>query len=103
MGWDDDGRPTSAKLAELSLGWTEDIQWSNMQVTVELFSYFRQGRFKRDSVELPAGATATDLLIRLEINPSEVGILIINGKSGTLKDRLEKRDRVTLIPIIGGG
>lgn len=26
MGWDDDGRPTPAKLAELSLGWAEEIQ-----------------------------------------------------------------------------
>ena len=74
-----------------------------MQVTVELFSYFRQGRFKRDTVELPAGVTAADLLTRLEINLSEVGILIINGKSATLKDRLKMGDRVTLIPIIGGG
>ena len=74
-----------------------------MQVTVELFSYFRKGRFKRDAVELPAGATAADLLAQLEINLSEMGILIINGESGTVKDRLAKGDRVTLIPIIGGG
>ena len=74
-----------------------------MQVKVELFSYFRQGRFKRDTVELPAGATAADLLTRLGINLSEVGVLIINGKQGTAKDRLAKGDRLTLIPIIGGG
>jgi len=34
---------------------------------------------------------------------SEVGILTINGKSGTVKDRLEMGYRLTLIPIIGGG
>ena len=26
MGWDDDGRPTRAKLAELSFGWVEETQ-----------------------------------------------------------------------------
>ncbi len=74
-----------------------------IQVTVELFSYFRQGRFERDTVTLPVGATAADLLTRLEINLSEVVVLIINAKHGTAKDRLEMGDRVTLIPIIGGG
>ena len=74
-----------------------------MQVTVELFSYFRKGRFDRDTVKLPVDATVADLLTRLEINLSEVGVLIINGKHGTAKDRLEMGDRVTLIPIIGGG
>ena len=74
-----------------------------MQVTVELFSYFRQGRFVQDTGKLPVGATAANLLTRLEINLSEVGVLIINGKHGTAKDRLEMGDRVTLIPIIGGG
>ena len=74
-----------------------------MQVTVELFSYFRKGRFKRDTVELPVDATAADLINRLEINLSEVGILIINGKHGTAKDRLAEGNLVTLIPIIGGG
>lgn len=74
-----------------------------MQVTVELFSYFRQGRFKRDTVKLLPGATAADLLTQLEINLSEMGIMIINGESGTAKDRLAEGDRVTLIPIIGGG
>jgi sulfur carrier protein ThiS len=76
---------------------------TQMKVTVELFAYYRQGRFKRDTVGLPVDATVTDLLTRLEISRSEVGILIINGKSGTVRDRLEMGDRVTLIPIIGGG
>jgi len=48
-------------------------------------------------------ATAADLINRLEINLSEVGILIINGKHGTAKDRLAEGDLVTLIPIIGDG
>ena len=74
-----------------------------MQVAVELFSYFRQGRFKQSTVELPREATVADLLIQLEINLSDVGIIVINGKPGTTKTLLQPGDRVTLIPIIGGG
>ena len=74
-----------------------------MQVTVELFSYFRQGRFKQSSIELPRGATVADLLMQLQINRSDVGIIVINGIPGTSGTLLQSGDRVTLIPLIGGG
>ena len=74
-----------------------------MHVKLELFSYFRTNCGGRDSLELPAGATVADLLTRLAIDRAEVGILVINGKPGKIKDRLAPGDRVTLIPIIGGG
>ena len=74
-----------------------------MQVAVELFSYFRKGRFKQSSVDLPRGATVADLLMQLQINLSDVGILVINGIPGTTGTLLQSGDRVTLIPIIGGG
>lgn len=74
-----------------------------MQVTVELFSYFQKGRFVRDTVELLEDATVADLLAQLEINTVNVGVLMINGNSGTKNDQLNMGDKVTLIPIIGGG
>jgi sulfur carrier protein ThiS len=74
-----------------------------MQVAVELFSYFRQGRFKQNVVELPRGATVADLLMQLQIDLSDVGIIVINGTPGTTGTLLQSEDRVTLIPIIGGG
>lgn len=74
-----------------------------MQVSVELFSYFRQGRFKQNTVEISQGATAADLLTQLQIDLTEVGTLVINGTPGTARTPLHSGDRVTLIPIIGGG
>jgi molybdopterin converting factor small subunit len=74
-----------------------------MQVTVELFSYFRQGRSKQNIVELSQGATVADLLMQLQINLSDVDTLVINGTPGTVRTLLQSGDRVTLIPIIGGG
>jgi len=74
-----------------------------MQVTVELFSYFRKSGSEGGTLELAAGATVADLLTQLDIKPSEVGVIVINGESGTVKRRLQTGDRVTLIPIIGGG
>jgi sulfur carrier protein len=74
-----------------------------MQVAVELFSYFRQGRFKKNNVELSRGATVDDLLGQLQIDLSDVGIIVINGTPGTTGTLLQPGDRVTLIPIIGGG
>ncbi len=74
-----------------------------MIVTVELFSYFRKGRFDQDMMELPSGATVADLANQLEIDIADVGVLIINGISATKKDRLETGDRITFLPIIGGG
>ena len=74
-----------------------------MQVTVELFSYFRQGRSKQNIVELSQGATVADLLMQLQINLSDVDTLVINGTPGTVRTLLQSGDRLTLIPIIGGG
>jgi sulfur carrier protein ThiS len=74
-----------------------------MQVTVELFSYFRKSGFKGGALELDAGATVADLLTQLDIKRPEVGVIVINGEAGTAKRRLQAGDRVTLIPIIGGG
>jgi len=74
-----------------------------MQVTVELFSYFRKSGFKGGTLELDEGATVADLLAQLDIKRPEVGVIVINGESGTAKRRLQAGDKVTLIPIIGGG
>ena len=65
-----------------------------MQVTVKLFSYYRG---------IPRGRIGGGPLNPLGDRPLRGGILTINGKSGTVKDRLEMGNWVSLIPIIGGG
>lgn len=74
-----------------------------MEVEVSLFATFQKGRFVRRQVSLPAEATAADLLRLLDIAPDDVGILVVNRRDATTKQSLSEGDRVTLIPVIGGG
>ena len=74
-----------------------------MQVTVELFSHFRENRFEEATLEVPAEASVADLLDQLKIPLADVGVIVVNSASGTVKKRLRAGDKVTLIPIIGGG
>jgi molybdopterin synthase sulfur carrier subunit len=54
-------------------------------------------------VELPEGAALTDLLDKLRISPQDVGIVVVNARSGTFQQKLQAHDRIALIPPIGGG
>jgi sulfur carrier protein ThiS len=72
-------------------------------VFVILFSGLRIDRFAEAEVELPEGATLTDLLDKLQIPLQDVGIVMVNARSGTLQQKLKEDERVTLIPPIGGG
>ncbi len=74
-----------------------------MEVEVSLFATFQEGRFLRQRVSLPTKATAADLLRLLAIAPDDVGILGINRRDAPLNQSLSEGDRVTLIPVIGGG
>jgi sulfur carrier protein len=74
-----------------------------MEVDVSLFATFKIGRFARQRVVLPEKATTSDLVELLKINPDEVGIIVVNQRDATLNQALTDGDRVTLLPVIGGG
>ncbi len=75
----------------------------DMEVDVSLFATFQSNRFQRSRIRLPEGATVLDLLTKLAISADEVGVLIVNSRDATYRQRLSDGDRVTLIPEIGGG
>jgi sulfur carrier protein ThiS len=52
---------------------------------------------------LPEGAAVADLLDKLQIPLQDVGIVVVNARSGTFQQKLQADDRITLIPPIGGG
>jgi sulfur carrier protein ThiS len=54
-------------------------------------------------VTLPDEATVADLLARLALQPDEVRILLVNGRSQPPSHPLTGGDRVALFPPIGGG
>ena len=74
-----------------------------MRVLVSLFASLRIDRFAEAEIELPEGATVTDLLDKLHIPLKDVGIVVVNARSGTFQQKLQADDRITLIPPIGGG
>jgi molybdopterin synthase sulfur carrier subunit len=74
-----------------------------MRVLVSLYSALRIDRFAEAEVELPKGATVTDLLDKLQIPLQDVGVVVVNSRSGTFQQKLQADDRITFIPPIGGG
>ena len=52
---------------------------------------------------MPEGATVTDLLDKLRIPLKDVGVVVVNSRSGTFQQKLNADDRITFIPPIGGG
>lgn len=74
-----------------------------MKVTVKLFATFRDGRQKILEMDLPDKATTQNVIDALGIANSEVAILLINGRDGTLDRPLIENDTVSLFPPVGGG
>ena len=74
-----------------------------MDVDVTLYPPLRYNRFSRAPVSLEEPATIDTLLDHLAINQHEVGSVYVNGEYGIFSQPLAHGDRVTLLPLIGGG
>ena len=74
-----------------------------MKVEVRLFAGFRRGRFARQTMDLPDGASLRDLVRQLGISEEEVSLPLINGRYGGLDRLLSDGDVASLFPAIAGG
>ena len=81
-----------------------------MQVTVKLFSYFRQiAGTDQLALDLVEGATVADLLELLSEKLDSTALtgksasLMINQKNAAPETTLTDGDEVLLLPIVGGG
>lgn len=74
-----------------------------MKFTVKLFATFRDGREKIQQHDLPDGTTPRDVLNLLKIDPSEVAILLVNGRDGELDKPISENDVISFFPPVGGG
>jgi molybdopterin converting factor small subunit len=74
-----------------------------MMVTVKLFATFREGRFKVEQREYPAGSRVLDVLQSLEIEEPEVGILFNRGRHVESDCALSEGDVLAIVPLVGGG
>ena len=79
-----------------------------MQVRVKLFAnlcrYFSNALpgipFE---VEMPEGATLSDLVNRLKLPHEEVKVFFVNGRARLLDWTLELGDEVGIFPLVAGG
>jgi len=75
----------------------------HMQVTVKLFAFFREGRFKVEEREYPQATTVSDVVEGLGIDLDKVGITMINSRHCKFETLLQEGDNLAIFPVIGGG
>jgi molybdopterin converting factor small subunit len=79
----------------------------HMQVEVRLYATLR--RFVASApdgviaFETPEGSTVSEVIAGLSVDPGEVHILMVNGKSSHPDKVLAEGDRLGLFPAVGGG
>jgi len=74
-----------------------------MKVTVKLFAQFRNDRFIAKELELPETTTCLDVVLSLAITEDEIGVVLINGRHGSLSHPLQEGETLALFPLVGGG
>ena len=74
-----------------------------MRLTVKLFAYFRDNRFKQKLADYPEGTTVEDIIRSLGIKPDEVGVTMINSRHCSLQQVPAEGDQLAIFPMIGGG
>ncbi|SDP61872.1 MoaD/ThiS family protein [Desulforhopalus singaporensis] len=76
---------------------------ARINVTVKLFAYFRENRFKISEQEIAPGTTVGDIVDSLDIDREEVGVLMINSRHTTFETPLEEANVLAIFPVVGGG
>ena len=72
-------------------------------VEVRLFAGLREGRQKIYQMETDSVKTVQDIMDVLNIQRSEVNILLINGFHQKPETEVKDEDVVSLFPAVGGG
>ena len=74
-----------------------------MQITVKLFAYFRDNRFKVEEKQIGEGTTVGDIVDNLGIDREEVGVLMLNSRHTEFTVEPSANDVLAIFPVIGGG
>ena len=74
-----------------------------LRITVKLFAYFRDNRFKIEEREIGEGTTVGDIVDALGIDRQEVGVLMIHSRHAVFDRQLADGDVLAIFPLIGGG
>lgn len=74
-----------------------------MKIEIRLFATFREGREKKQLLELNENTSIKNILDLLQIDEKEIAILLLNGIDGDANRPLKDGDVLSLFPPVGGG
>jgi sulfur carrier protein len=76
-----------------------------MKITIKLFAFLRQGRFKIREFDFSEGTQVGQILDVLAISRQEmeIGIIFINGKRAEFDSVLKANDILAIFPPVAGG
>ncbi len=74
-----------------------------MEIQIKLFATLREGRGKVVTEKFSTPPTAKQVLDALNIDEEDVAILLVNGLDGTLDQKLQDKDTLSVFPPVGGG
>lgn len=78
-----------------------------MRIEVRLYATLRRFAPAAEGgilyVDMPGDATPADVIATVKVDPGEVHIVMVNGRSTPVKQPLAEGDRLGLFPPIGGG
>jgi molybdopterin converting factor small subunit len=74
-----------------------------MEIEIRLFASLRNYANDKSKIELEDGATVSDFIERIGVPPSEVAIILVDGRHAHEDQRLHDGEAVSLFPAIAGG
>jgi molybdopterin converting factor small subunit len=74
-----------------------------MEIEVRLFASLRKYAHDKSRIRLEDGANVSDFIERIGVPPSEVAIILVNGRHAREDQRLHDGEAVSLFPAIAGG
>jgi molybdopterin converting factor small subunit len=74
-----------------------------MKLEIKLFASLQKFMPKAEKVKLDKNCTVLDLIQKIGINPSEVAIILVNGRHAELDQTLHEYETVAIFPPIAGG
>ena len=74
-----------------------------MEIEIRLFASLRKYSNDKSRIEMEDGANVSDFIERIGVPPSEVAIILVNGRHAHQDQRLQDGEAVSLFPAIAGG
>lgn len=74
-----------------------------MNITIQLFATFRDGRFKETKKDFTDNITLGYLVAELGIAENEIGMMLVNGRHASMGQCLSDGYVIALFPLLGGG